>query len=130
MAHEVTVDLGSFTISSHTDENLCLTVSSAMSLSLPGNLSSVPTAFELWDQVKAGLLWITRAGSCRFALSIYFDELANDLHHANLQDRGREMVKEAFQTFPVSQFAIFSRDYVPIDKSRRGTHSASTFAMK
>lgn len=130
MAHEATVDLGSFTISSHTDEGFCLTVSTAMSLSLPDNLPSVPTAVELWDQVKDGLLWITRAGSCRFALSIYSEELADDLDHADLHDREREMVMEAFQTFPVSQSAICSRDYVPTDKSRRGTHSDSTFAMK
>lgn len=130
MAQDVTVDLGSFTICSHTDKDLCLTVSTAMSLSLPDNPSLAPTAVELWDQVKAGLLWITRAGSCRFHLSIYLGELGDDLRHADLQDRSRQTVIEAFQAFPVSQSAMFSRVYAPTDKSRRGTHSDSAFAMK
>lgn len=131
MAQDVTVDLGSFTISSHTDKDFCLTVSTAMSLSLPGSLSTNPTAVEILDQVKAGLLWITRAGSCRIKLSICFEELADDSHSSDLHDRAREMVMEAFQAFPVSQFAICSRDYVlPTNKSRRGTNSDSTFATK
>lgn len=130
MAQDVTVDLGSFTISSHIDSDLCLTVSTDISLSLPDNLPSVPTAVELWDQVKAGLLWITRAGSCHFELSIHFEELAEQLFHADLQDQRREMVMKAFQAFPVSQPAICSRNYMPTDKPRRGTHSDSAFAMK
>lgn len=100
MAHDVTVDLGSFTICSHTDNNLLLTVSTVIVLSLPDNPSLVPTAVELWDQVKAGLLWITRAGSCCFNLSIYLEGLGDDLRHADLQDRRRQTVVEAFQAFP------------------------------
>lgn len=100
MAHDVTVDLGSFTICSHTDNDLCLTVSTAITLSLPDNPSLVPTAVELWDQVKAGLLWITRSGSCRFNLSIYLEGLGDDSRHADLQDRRRQIVVEAFQAFP------------------------------
>ncbi|ROV97703.1 hypothetical protein VMCG_07364 [Cytospora schulzeri] len=100
MAQDVTVDLGSFTICSHTDEDFCLTVSTTVSLSLPDSFASSPTAIELRDQVKAGSLWVTRAGSCRFDLSIYFEELGDDLRYTDMQDRRRETVMEAFQAFP------------------------------
>lgn len=102
MAQDVTVDFGSFTISRQTDKSLCLTVSTVISLSLPDNLPTVPTAVELWDQVKTGSLWLTRAGSCRFELSTNFEELDTTTLCADFQVKQRRTAIQAFQTFPVS----------------------------
>lgn len=106
MVHNVTVNLGSFTISNNTDEKYRLSVSTDMSFSYPDNLPVISTAVELWNQVKDGSIWITRAGSCRFKLNIYFEETAGDVLHANLHAQRREAVEVAFQTFPVSQPVI------------------------
>lgn len=96
----VTVDLGNFTIRSYLDMHFLLTVSSAMLLVLPEDYPhpQVPTAAELRDQVRAGSIWITGAGSCHFELNIGLGDSLNP----NLQDQLQHMILEAFEAFPVS----------------------------
>lgn len=98
MAQDVIVDLGSFSISSHLDTNFVLTLSTSVLLSYPERCPEPPTAAELRDQVKAGLLWITRAGSCQVELNI---GLGDSLEPGSLEQLQR-MIVEAFEDFPVS----------------------------
>jgi hypothetical protein len=98
MAHEVTVDLGNFAISSHLDTNFVLTLSISMLLSLPDQYSGAPTAAALSNQVKAGLLWITGAGSCQFELNIGLTDSLQPGSREQLQ----RIIVDALETFPVS----------------------------
>lgn len=99
MAPDKTVDIGSFSIASKVDTDFALTVSSSMSLSLPEHFADHPTAVDLRDQVKAGALWLTRAGSCRLILEIHFEHPAGMSVHGDAQRR--QIAIEAFQSFPV-----------------------------
>lgn len=97
MARDVSVDLGTFSISSSLNRKFVLTVRTSILISLPDTHSRPPTAFELRDQVKAGSLWITRAGSCIFELSIRFEDPLND----NLREDLEHMIIGAFEALPV-----------------------------
>lgn len=98
MAQDVTFDLGSFSLSSYLDENFVLTVSTSILMSVPVQHPGICTATNLRDQVQAGLLWVTRAGSCLIELSIDFEDSLESDTRKSLQC----MVVEAFEIFPVS----------------------------
>lgn len=98
MVQEVTVDLGNFSIYSHLDTDFVLHLTTSMLLYLPDQYSEAPTATELGDQVKAGLLWITGAGSCQFELNIGLTDSLQPGSREQLQ----RMIVDAFEAFPVS----------------------------
>lgn len=98
MVQDVTVDLGSFSISSYLDKNFVLAVSTSALLSMPAQYPNIHTAADLRDQVQAGSLWIARAGSCHIELSIAFGDSLKDGSREHLQ----RMFVEAFEHFPVS----------------------------
>lgn len=100
MVRDVSVDLETFTLSSSLDKSFVLAVRTSILLSLPDDHSGAPTASELRDQVKTGSLWITRAGSCTFALSIHFEDPLTD----NVREDLEHTIVGAFEAFPVSQF--------------------------
>lgn len=112
MVQNVTVGLDSFTISNEVDRSLCLTVSTELSLSLPDRSPGTLSAAELWDEVRAGALWITRAGSCRFELSILFEDLGDETFDTRSQDQRRQAAMEAFQFFPVSGLQFYGQELV------------------
>lgn len=99
MPHDVTLNLGTYTISSNLDKKFVLAVAASISLSLPEEYPDVQTAAELCEKVRAGSLWITRAGSCNFELGVDFNSLPSDDH----RDRLENMVIGAFETFPVRE---------------------------
>lgn len=105
MAHDVTVDLGTYTISRYLDKKFALAVTVSMSLCLPKEHPSVQTAAELREKVTAGSLWISRAGSCIFELSVDFDDPPDDDLRENLE----HMVVDAFETFPVRETRVTAR---------------------
>lgn len=100
MAQDVTLDLGTFEISNDVDRKLVLAVATSMSLSLPAGHAGDPTAAQLREQVRAGSLWIARAGSCNFELGINFHSLLDD----GLREGLERMVIGAFESFPVREF--------------------------
>lgn len=126
MPHDVTVDLGNYTILSNLDKNLVLTITASMSLSLAEEHLEFSTAAELREKVKAGSLWITRAGSCNFELRADF----NDLPSHGLSEHLEHMVVDAFETFPVREERITAKKKTPVTDGscRHGARLASTFA--
>lgn len=104
MARDMTFDLGTFSIASYIDKHFVLTVTTSVSVSLSDDYPGVLTAAELCNQVKAGSLWITRAGSCNVKLSIVFDDFLDDDFRVTLE----HMVTESFEKFPVRAFHIIS----------------------
>lgn len=104
MARDVTIDLGLFSISNYLDKNFALTVTASLSLSLWEDRPDTPTATELCDQVKAGSLWITRAGSCNVEFSVLFDDFLD----VDVLESLEHTVIRAFEGFPVraSQFTL------------------------
>lgn len=99
MAQDVTLDLGTYEISNDMDQKLVLAVTTSMSLSLPAGHAGDLTAAQIREQVKAGSLWIARAGSCNFELGIDFHGLFDDGLRENLE----RMVIGAFENFPVRE---------------------------
>lgn len=99
MAQDVILDLGTYEISNDVDQKLVLAVTTSMSLSLPAGHADDPTAAELHEQVRAGSLWFTRAGSCNFELGISFHALLGDGVREDLE----RMVISAFERFPVGE---------------------------
>lgn len=97
MARDVTIDLGNFNLASYLDENFVLAVSTSITLCLPEQYSGIPTASELFDQVKLGKLWTTRAGSCHLKLGVGFEA------YTGFEGDMENMVIRAFETFPVSK---------------------------
>lgn len=102
MPQDIALELGSFSISANVDKNFVMTITSCASLSLPDDYIGPSTGYQLRDEVKAGELWVTRAGSCHFNLAVSFEGLCSFA----LQEDGRNRVITAFESSPVSPQSI------------------------
>lgn len=101
MARCTTISLGHFSISSYLDKNFVLAVETSVTLSLPDGHHAMSAA-DLRGEVRAGSLWVTRAGSCRFELSVGFEGLDEDGLREDLEHR----VIRAFESLEASAFHL------------------------
>ncbi len=99
------VDLGSLKLSSR-DTSLTLTLSSTCCLLLPCNLTRGVSPDELSRLVKAGQLWIYRAGTCRLGVLTNVD--GDNFDPWSIDSEENQSVVEAVGSCQVSMYNSLS----------------------
>jgi hypothetical protein len=122
MASVISIDLGELRIKNESHRRLILGVSTTLTLKLSANNPQPLSTHELYDQVHAGELWISRAGSCRLQVDVEFDEDFEDMYILENYDI-RQAFSNGLENCPVSLSVLLKHLWLGLDVARFGLPS-------